>query len=357
MRRFLCPKCGNQIHFDNSQCVNCSSTLGYLPLQDRMLVVNPNTGTPDEEVRPCANRGLIGCNWLCEPGAESKLCLSCFHTTKIPDTSDPVRRQRWRRLESAKRRLFYALIKFRLPLAVERDHSAGALHFELLGDEVHPDGYEKRVMTGHYNGRITINIDEADDAIRERNRTNLGEPYRTLIGHFRHEVAHYYWDRLIADKDIIEACRACFGDERQDYSEALKAYFANGPAPDWQQSFVSEYASSHPWEDFAETWAHYFHIVGGLETAYAYGLNPQPMQPGAAALTQLEDPYHVADHAQLIRHWVPLTLAMNAMNRSMGIIDYYPFVLSHQISNKLRFVHELIGSQQPSAASLDKYFS
>jgi hypothetical protein len=319
-----------------------------------MLVVDMHAETGGENPPACANRGLIGCNWLCEPGSESKLCLSCLHTTKIPDTSDPVRRERWRRLESAKRRLFYALIKFRLPLAVERDHSAGALHFELLADEVHPDGYEKRVMTGHYNGRITINIDEADDAIRERNRTNLGEAYRTLIGHFRHEVAHYYWDRLIAGTSLIEEFRSCFGDERQDYSEALKAHYAHGPAPDWQQSFVSEYASSHPWEDFAETWAHYFHIVAGLETAYAYGLNPQPMQPGAAVLRQLENPYHVADHAKLVRHWVPLTLAMNAMNRSMGIIDYYPFVLSHQISGKLKFVHELIASHRQFSDSAGK---
>ncbi|MEH6728646.1 MAG: putative zinc-binding metallopeptidase [Hyphomicrobiales bacterium] len=348
MRRFLCPKCSRQIHFDNSQCVRCGSVLGYLPLQDQMLLLNAEPGVSGDTPRPCANRSLIGCNWLCESDSQSPLCLSCLHTTKIPDTSDDERRQRWRRLESAKRRLFYALIKFRLPLAVERDNSAGSLHFELLGDEIHPNGNEKRVMTGHYNGRITINIDEADDAIREKNRASLGEPYRTLIGHFRHEVAHYYWDRLIEGKDVIDSCRACFGDERQNYSEALKSYYKNGPVPDWQKSYVSEYASAHPWEDFAETWAHYFHIVGGLETAYAYGLNPQPLDPGAPVLEQLEDPYHVSDHRQLIQHWIPLTVAMTAMNRSMGISDYYPFVLSSRVSEKLKFIHDLIEARQQS---------
>ncbi|MGJ8531033.1 MAG: zinc-binding metallopeptidase family protein [Alphaproteobacteria bacterium] len=348
MRRFLCPNCNNQIHFDNNQCVSCGSVLGYRPLQDQFVLLNGEFGEAGSAPLPCVNRDLINCNWLCEHGAQSKLCLSCLHTRKIPDTSDNEKRRRWGRLERAKRRLFYALIKFDLPLAVERDNSEGSLHFELLGNESHPNGNEKRVMTGHYNGRITINIDEADDAIREKNRTALGEPYRALIGHFRHEVAHYYWDRLIAGKDVISACRACFGDERQDYSQALKAYYTNGPGPDWQQSYVSAYASAHPWEDFAETWAHYFHIVGGLETARAYGLNPQPLHPGAPVLAQLEDPYHVSDHLQLIQHWIPLTVAMNAMNRSMGISDYYPFVLSPQISEKLKFVHDLIVVQQQS---------
>jgi hypothetical protein len=265
-----------------------------------------------------------------------------MHTTRIPNLSDDVKRGRWARLERAKRRLLYALIKFGFPLEAQPVTSKGALHFELLADEMRPDGKQKRVMTGHYNGRITINIIEADDAIREKNRIALGEPYRTLIGHFRHEVAHHYWDKLVAGTDMIDACRACFGDERQDYGEALKTYYATGAAPNWRDSFVSEYASAHPWEDFAETWAHYFHMVGGLETAYAYGLNPQPLHVGAPVLVQLEDPYHVSDVDQLIEHWIPLTVAMNAMNRSMGNSDYYPFALSPRISAKLKFVHDLI---------------
>ncbi|MEN3974052.1 putative zinc-binding metallopeptidase [Emcibacter sp. SYSU 3D8] len=345
MRRFSCPECGSQVHFDNSRCEACSSSLGYAASIDQVLVVPGHTdsaGTVAPEHLFCANRDLIGCNWLQETPNAAGLCQSCLHTVKIPDITDPEKLLRWGRLERAKRRLFYALIKFNLPLAIEADYSEGSLRFELLGDEFHPDGMKKRVMTGHDDGLITINIAEADDAIREKNRTAMGEPYRTLIGHFRHEVGHYYWDKLVDQAGVIEMFRACFGDERRDYSDSLKHYYANGPAQNWTNSYVSAYASAHPWEDFAETWAHYFHMVGGLETAYAYGLNPQPLQDGALPLVQLADPYHVVDFDQLVEHWVPITVAMNAMNRSMGNRDYYPFVLSLDISEKMKFIHRVI---------------
>ncbi len=341
MRRFLCPNCNTPVHFSNSQCVSCGVVLGYQPLEDRMVSL---TATQNQR-RSCGNRDLIGCNWLCESQTTTGLCLSCQHTTKIPNTANAENQRRWARLERAKRRLFYTLIKLGLPLDVAPNGGKGSLQFELLGDEVAPNGAPKRVMTGHDNGRITINIDEADDVIRERNRTALGEPYRTLIGHFRHEVAHYYWDKLIAGTNLLDDCRASFGDERQDYAAALEAYYANGPAPDWQHSYVSAYASAHPWEDFAETWAHYFHMVGGLETAHAYGLTPQPLPPAAPPASDLKNPYHVTDCAELIEHWVPLTVAMNAMNRSMGNRDYYPFVLTPRIAQKLGFIHSLIAAQ------------
>lgn len=291
---------------------------------------------------PCANRELIGCNWLSEPSSTTGLCQSCSHTIKIPDISVPEKRLQWSRLERAKRRLFYSLDKFNLPLGNEVSLVEGTLRFELLGDGLDRDGKKKRVMTGHDNGLITINIAEADDAIRERNRTAMGEPYRTLIGHFRHEVGHFYWDQLVDNVGMIDRFRAQFGDERWDYSEALKSYYDNGPAQNWANSFVSAYATAHPWEDFAETWAHYFHMVSGLETAYAYGLNPQSIQAGAAPLVQLMDPYHVDDPQQLMSHWVPITVAMNAMNRAIGNSDYYPFVLSTSVAQKLSFIHDLI---------------
>lgn len=345
MRRFLCPQCNAQVHFNNSECISCRAVLGYAPLQDQMVQL-PNLGdTSRPAMRRCANRQRIGCNWLVEDGSASDLCLSCRHTVKIPDTSNKEKQRHWGRLERAKRRLYYSLIKFGLPIPLERDTAKGALKFELLSDEIDKDGKPKRVMTGHYAGLITINIAEADDVIRERNRAELGEPYRTLIGHFRHEVAHYYWDKLVAGTSALDACRACFGDERQDYGDALKAYYANGPVADWRNFYVSAYASAHPWEDFAETWAHYFHMVSGLETAYAYGLNPQPLTQGAPTLVQLIDPYHVVNVDELIEHWIPLTVAMNAMNRSMGNRDYYPFVLTPQISQKLKFIHDLIEAQ------------
>lgn len=339
MRRFLCPNCSQQVHFDNGECVACHTRLGYLPSSDDMVALPALDAAP---YAACSNRDVLGCNWLVEARSKSELCQSCLHTIKIPNLADPEKKTQWRRLERAKRRLFYALIRFNLPLLDYVDHSEGTLRFQLLGDVIRADGRKKRIMTGHDNGLITINIAEADDAIREKNRTAMGEPYRTLIGHFRHEVGHYYWDRLVDKPGVIDLFRDCFGDERRDYGEALKTHYANGPVKDWQKSYVSTYSAAHPWEDFAETWAHYFHMVGGLETAYAYGLNPQPLQADAPQLVQLEDPYHVSDYDQLMAHWIPITVAMNAMNRSIGNSDYYPFALSKTVSKKLKFIHDLI---------------
>lgn len=292
---------------------------------------------------PCANRERISCNWICDTENHKSLCQSCLHTIKIPNVSHEKNLLRWSRLERAKRRLFYSINKFGLPLARHRDISPGSLRFELLADGFDPDGERFRVMTGHDEGLITINIAEADDAIREANRTAMREPYRTLLGHFRHEVGHYYWDRLVDQEGVIDRFRECFGDERADYSDSLKNYYENGPAQDWQTSYVSAYSTAHPWEDFAETWAHHFHMVAGLETAYSYGINPQPLSDGAPPLLQLIDPYHVTDHKQLLSHWIPVTVAMNAMNRSMGNRDFYPFALTPRIKEKLQFVHDLVG--------------
>ena len=348
MRIFLCPGCDHQVFFSNTECLNCSLPVGYSPSAGMMLPLPDDRGQQKYggvANRACANRELIGCNWLLEPDAAADLCQSCSHTIKIPDTAQPQNLKLWRRLERAKRRLFYALVRFELPLAVNPTQAEGTLRFEFLGDELHPNGAVEKVMTGHDNGLITINIAEADDVTREKNRVAMGEPYRTLIGHFRHEVGHHFWDLLVDRPEVIDRFRDCFGDEREDYSDALKAHYANGPRDDWRSSFVSAYAGAHPWEDFAETWAHYFHMVGGLETAYAYGLNPQPRVMEVAQLEQLTNPYHVADFDQLVAHWIPLTVAMNAMNRSIGNSDFYPFALQPGVLEKLRFVHDLIQRQ------------
>ncbi len=302
--------------------------------------VLPITGLPGHAV--CANRERIACNWLCDTRYNASLCQSCLHTVKIPNLSTAEGLKRWRRLERAKRRLFYSLIKFNLALSNHRDVAPGALRFALIGDRMKSDGTHVRVMTGHKNGLITINIAEADDAIREATRQAMGEPYRTLVGHFRHEVGHYYWDRLVDRPGVIDRFRECFGDERTKYSDSLKSYYRDGPPKGWNASYVSAYATAHPWEDFAETWAHHFHMVAGLETAYSYGINPQPMHDGALPRLQLIDPYHETNYDELISHWRPITMAMNAMNRSMGNRDFYPFKLTDQITRKLRFVHDLV---------------
>lgn len=199
-------------------------------------------------------------------------------------------------------------------------------------------------MTGHDSGLITLAMAEADDAYREKSRVDMHEPYRTLLGHFRHETGHYFWDRLMRDGNRLEACRALFGDDEQDYAQALQAYYGNGAPADWQSRFVSAYAVSHPWEDFAETWAHYLHIVDTLEIARAFGLSTRP---GLARGDELDatvdfDPYRASGIGQLMDSWLPLSLALNSLNRAMGKADLYPFVLSAPAIQKLGFVHDLV---------------
>jgi hypothetical protein len=203
------------------------------------------------------------------------------------------------------------------------------------------------VVTGHAGGVITLDLHEADDATRESRRAALGEPYRTLLGHLRHESGHYYWQRLIAAQPALEAWRNLFGDERAPYDAALQAYYASGPAADWGQHHVSAYASAHPWEDWAETWAHYLHFADTLETARALGLSGEqvavefePFDAGALG----GDAAQARDFAAQLKGWMELAGALNELCRSMGVADFYPFVLSLGAARKLFFVHRLVQS-------------
>ncbi|HEX2943164.1 MAG TPA: putative zinc-binding metallopeptidase, partial [Rhodopila sp.] len=208
-----------------------------------------------------------------------------------------------------------------------------------------PDPGAPKVMTGHDNGLITIALIEADDAERERRRAQMQEPYRSLLGHFRHEVGHYFWDVLVRDGDKLDAFRAMFGDDRQDYGAALQRHYENGPPADWQAQYVSQYASTHPWEDWAETWAHYLHIVDTLEMAAAFGIRVRPRLVKEETLTaEIDlDPYRGdASMQQIIDAWLPLTFAINSLNRAMGQPDLYPFMLSAAVVAKLDFVHRLV---------------
>jgi len=216
-----------------------------------------------------------------------------------------------------------------------RGASAGVFLQEQLG---HRGRFHR-----HNEGLITINIAEADDPFREKTRQELGEPYRTLLGHFRHEIGHYYWDRLIKNQRSIEPFRTLFGDETADYAEAQKQHYETGPPAEWAQRFVSAYASMHPWEDWAETFAHYLHIVDTLETARTYGLALKPRAASGAPLPDLTARrLHFDDFDDLISAWFPLTNALNSLNRSMGLADLYPFILSEPAIAKLRFVHDII---------------
>ena len=175
-------------------------------------------------------------------------------------------------------------------------------------------------------------------------RTQMHEPYRSLLGHFRHEVGHYFWDVLVRDGGRLEDCRAVFGDDSQDYAAALQNHYQNGPPAGWQENYVSRYASTHPWEDWAETWAHYLHIVDTLEMASAFGITVQPRISRDETLKAVIDldPYETAAMTDIIDAWLPLTFAMNSLNRAMGQPDLYPFVISPAVMTKLSFVHDVV---------------
>jgi hypothetical protein len=347
MKLFECQNCGQLLYFENTLCESCGLRLGYLPDQQVVTALHQvdaaawhSLATPSRLYRFCANAQHDVCNWMIGIEHADVFCAACRHNRTIPDLAAPENLLHWRKIEFAKHRLFYTLLKLRLPLTT-RSEDPNGLAFDFLSPP--PSGAGARVVTGHAGGLITLNIAEADDLERERQRKSLGEPYRTLLGHFRHEIAHYFWDHLVANSPAIEKFRQLFGDERKDYEAALRRYYASGPPLDWLERFVTPYASAHPWEDFAETWAHYFHMVDTLETAGAFGLRTRPKVTAQAGLEAVIDfDPHAAEMDRILNTWLPLTFAVNSINRSMGQPDLYPFVLSPPVISKLAFLHELI---------------
>jgi hypothetical protein len=354
MRLFTCQACQQTLHFDNTLCEKCSHRLGYLPATATLSAVEPDgdawraLASPGAPFRFCLNAQHDACNWLIEASSPDTLCLCCRHNRTIPDVAQDANLAAWRRIEWAKHRLFYSLLRLGLPLVTQVENQESGLAFDVLADPPQPHG--SKVMTGHDNGLITIALTEADDAEREKIRVAMHEPYRTLLGHFRHEVGHYFWDRLVRDGNRLEPFRALFGDESADYGQALQRHYEQGAPADWQSHFVTAYATMHPWEDFAETWAHYLHIVDTLETAGAFGLSTRPKVAQGDELDASVDfdPYRARSMGPLTESWLPLTVALNSLNRSMGQPDLYPFVLSTPALDKLAFVHGLV---HPAAAS------
>jgi hypothetical protein len=349
MKLFKCQSCAQLVYFENTICEKCSHRLGFLPEITTVTALEPvepglwrALAEPDSRYRFCANAQFEVCNWLIDANSSDDLCLACRHNKTIPDVSVPDNLRAWQRIEAAKHRLFYSLMRLNLPLDNRQDAEGHGLTFEFQGSPAQGNG--PRVLTGHDNGFVTIALEEADDVEREKQRTAMHEPYRTLLGHFRHEVGHYYWDRLVHDAGNLDTARAMFGDDRQDYAQALKAHYANGAPSDWQARFVTPYAAAHPWEDFAETWAHYLHIVDTLEMARAFGVQVHPRLDKTGGLTAEVDfdPYAAVHMDQLVDTWLPLSIALNSLNRTMGQPDLYPFVLSQGAISKLGFIHVLI---------------
>jgi hypothetical protein len=331
MRKFDCPNCAGQLYFENFVCGRCGSAVAFnpLPLSFEALAV-------DGPALACDNRASGVCNWRKDWELDN-FCRSCTLNRTIPRLDAGANFELWKRLEIAKRRVLYDLNR----LGLTTPPREGGLTLGLAFDFLSPaDG---KVLTGHDCGLITINLDEADDASREQIRTDLGEPYRTLVGHFRHECGHYLWDRCVADSDELARFRATFGDERRDYGEALKAYYAN--PPEWRDNFVSAYAASHPWEDWAESAAHYLHIVSTLDTFVSSPLSEIGVD------TPIDDPYREDDFDAVMRQWFPLAESLNELNRSMGLKDPYPFVLTPTTVGKLTLVQQILRRASLAAAA------
>lgn len=357
MKLFSCDHCGNSVYFENARCENCGHALGYASEHNALVSLNESNGlwtSPalgGKSYIYCANSVHGACNWLIPAQSGGDIyCAACRHNDTIPTIDDPAHLSQWQAIERAKKRLFYSLLRLGLPLHTRAEDPEHGLAFRFLADD---QSAPERVMTGHDNGLITIALAEADDAERERRRVGMREPYRTLLGHFRHEIGHHYWDILVDGQPALERFRALFGDERADYGQALAAHYANGAPAGWNQTHISTYATSHPWEDFAESFAHHLHITDTVEMAAAFGLRVRP-STGDASLVSAPvtfDPYMEPDMGAIIGHWIPLASLINNLNRAVGQADAYPFILTPPVIEKLAFINELV-HQAPALGQL-----
>jgi hypothetical protein len=335
MLAFACPVCERLLTFESTSCLHCASQLGFDSRRRAMIAVG-RSGSQDPSHR-CANARLAACNWLVDVAGQ--LCASCVLTRTRPNDADTRGLGGFAAAEAAKRRLLFELADLGLPLEGWHEREGG-LAFDLLSSE------QAAVTTGHADGVITLDLDETDPAHRERMRMRLGEPYRTVLGHMRHEIAHYYQPILVPEGTPAQArCRELFGDDREDYRQAMDRYYhSSGASAGWKQRFVSAYATMHPWEDWAETFAHYLHVRDTLQTASAYGVRVE----GPSIKTDDSAPLHSRPDdveegiATLLEAWIPMTYALNAISRSMGSPDLYPFVLTEEIEAKLAFIDELV---------------
>lgn len=289
--------------------------------------------------RNCSNQKLATCNWLVPVDDPEELCVSCRLTTVRPNDAESEALAEFADAETAKRRLIHQLNSLGLDIVGKEDDPERGVAFEFRSSSA------EQVMTGHDGGVITLDLSESDDAHREKVRQDLGEPYRTVLGHLRHEIGHYYWPRLVVDAGHTDAFRALFGDETVSYQAALDSHYGTGDAntvgsPAWVHTHVSDYATMHPWEDWAETFAHYLHIRAGLDTANSFGFVLG--EPALTASREALADDTGASVGPMVQAWLGTTLVMNAMSRSLGEGNHYPFVLSPMVIEKLDFVHRMV---------------
>ena len=344
------------VFFENTQLITTGQMLGFLPDRMEMAVVTLDTtaknyvaetkgGKQDDRYLACLNyTGSNVCNWMVRADDQegNGYCVACRLNGIIPNLAENSENiNRWAKLEAAKRRLVYTLLRLGLTVRSGLIDQQTGLSFQFLADAPMMQSQSgqvqlgsSRILTGHENGIITLNIEEADDAVRERTRTAMGEKYRTLLGHFRHESGHYYWDRIIDRTPLLQGCREHFGDDMQDYGKALENHYKQGPPPDWQNNYITAYAASHPWEDWAESWAHYLYVVDAVELATQQGLVRGLMEVDSGPRLRFRVPF-----TAILEAWKDLTILLNSFNRTAGISDPYPFVLSKSAMDKIEFIH------------------
>jgi len=358
MKLFKCEHCGHPVYFQNYFCVQCHASLGFNPQQMELIALEQDAGNnilfytkkrkdraPVHRYKFCINKQFNVCNWLLPFESELQYCIACNLNRTIPDLGQADHWEKSARIEMAKHRLIYSLLRLRLPVISKFQDEINGLAFDFKAENKWGN---ERLLTGHDSGVITLNIDEADDAIREMARNQMDEVYRTLLGHFRHEIGHYYWDQLIKNSNRLQAFRQLFGDESIDYGHALQTHYNNIASDKWTEHYISSYAGAHPWEDWAETWAHYLHIVDTLETAFSFGIKIKPgvtKRENVMSARLNIDPYTAKSFNKIIGRWIPLSFVMNSLNRSMGIKDSYPFVITEAVKKKLNFIHETIRSE------------
>lgn len=349
MRLFYCGHCEAPVFFDNLTCLTCGSALAYHPGK-RMMIARSSTltqwadhqgvgGAGVDTLPLCANRDSAAlCNWLVDKDGDSALCRACQLTSVYPAQDSESGRRAWSLSERAKRRWLYTVLQMGLTALPQTAENPAGVTFRIL----EPGSDKSSVLTGHADGVITINAIESDPVERLTRRTALEEPYRTLLGHLRHESGHYYWQLLVdSDAERLDGWRAIFGDERTDYAKALEEHYQGPPSSDWSQAYISHYAASHPWEDFAETWAHYMHIIDALDLAQSWGLK-LPHYPERQIEKFASQAEEISGFRPILRRWLPISLFGNSLNRSLGHEDLYPFAPSTQVIKKMAWIHHLV---------------
>ena len=312
MQIFHCPDCGKPLYFDNLRC-RCGLEVAFDP-DAQTMVTNAAT---------CANRSRIDCNWVAEADG---LCRSCRMTETVPDLTSDGNLTLWSRAEASKRWMLAGLTRWGW---FGPDDPGDRPRFRMLSEQTRTGSAS--IIMGHADGEITINVTEASDAELRRRQEDMGELYRTMLGHMRHETAHFLHIRLSEDPAFVEGFRALFGDERADYGEALERHY-EAPRPA-DEDHVTSYATAHPHEDWAETLAHLMHLTDMLDSGSAAGLAlPGGPPPGT-------DAYAIEDTDRLVSGAISLSIAVNHVNRAMDLADLYPFVLAPGVRRKLAFAH------------------